>query len=249
MPEEKEPFFFSHNFRRGMDWYHEVFAGAGNQSRIGEASTTYFASQDAPDRIHKTIPAAKLVFVLRNPIERAWSEYRYSKTVGAIPPGKSFRRFAMETNRVVAWSRYMDFLPAWENLFPEDQRLIIILDDLKSDSASTVRRVYEFLGIDSGFEPPTEERYNVTPNPRSVGLYVFLQRHWLNLHRRFRGTPMQRVLESGKSLGRRIASPVLMRASPGENLSPEDEQWLRDQFSESNRLLAEHLDRDLNTWG
>ncbi len=248
MPAEKEPFYFSHYFPRGLDWYEPVFTAAAGEKRVGEASTTYFASDSAPGRIRKTLPEAKLVFVLRDPVDRAWSEYRYSRVVGAVSPSVSFRRFATETRRVLEWGRYIEYLPLWEREFPDDQRLVLLFDDLRSDTKGSVRRIFEFLGVDPAFEPKTERRHNVTPSPRHIGLYVFLQRHWLDLHRMTRGTRLQSALENLKAAGRAVAGPLLMERRTSDRLSPEDERWLRELFAEPNRRLAEHLGRDLSAW-
>ncbi len=77
----KEPRFFSRDWGKGIDWYAGLFAGAATDQLIGEASTNYTDtnfSELAAERMSATIPCARLVYLLRHPVERLRSQYGHN---------------------------------------------------------------------------------------------------------------------------------------------------------------------------
>ena len=64
--------------QRGKEWYERLFSECVNAQAIGEVSPFYMTGMDAPELIYGTVPKVKLLFVLRNPIDRLYSYYRYS---------------------------------------------------------------------------------------------------------------------------------------------------------------------------
>jgi Sulfotransferase domain len=123
---EVEFFVEERNWRRGFDWYRAQFAGAHPETiAIGEVSTTYTKYPEfkgVPERIAKHLPDARLIYVLRDPIERIRSHYQHRVLSGAVPPA----------------------LPARDVLLATSERL-------RSSRAETLRSVYGFLGIDPTF--------------------------------------------------------------------------------------------------
>lgn len=77
MSPKKEIDFFDvdKNFEKGLDWYERYFEGYTGQKAIGEASPLYMYLEKVPKRIAKVIPDVKLIFILRNPVDRAYSHY------------------------------------------------------------------------------------------------------------------------------------------------------------------------------
>ena len=81
----KETRFFDLHFHRGVKWYRAHFPNLRPDRLSGEVAPTYFASVDARRRIAKTVPAAKLIFIFRNPIQRVVSLYRVKRAYGLCP--------------------------------------------------------------------------------------------------------------------------------------------------------------------
>jgi hypothetical protein len=81
----KETRFFDNHFDRGLEWYHAHFLTSTEDRLVGEVAPTYFASNQARERIAKTIPHAKVVCIFRDPVERVVSLYRLKRAYGMIP--------------------------------------------------------------------------------------------------------------------------------------------------------------------
>jgi len=161
MPDTKEIMFFDprHNWHRGVDWYRSRFSDAGDALAVGEASTSYTkypAAEGVPERIASVLGSPRLIYVLRDPVERIRSHYLYNLTRGtewrpieeaidAEPAYLNVSRYAMQIDR------YVPHLGLDGMLFLDSRKL-------RSDRAATLRRVYAFLGVDAEWVPPTMDR-------------------------------------------------------------------------------------------
>src|SRR5207245_1011448 len=75
--------FFDREYWRGVDWYRTRFAGSRAERAIGEASVSYMFNREAPERMARLLPKARLIAVLRNPVDRAYSHYWFARAWGA----------------------------------------------------------------------------------------------------------------------------------------------------------------------
>jgi hypothetical protein len=154
MPPVKELDFFAREPRegRGLDWYAGQFSGAGRAIAIGEASTMYTKYPrfpGTPDRIATSIPDAKLIYLVRDPIERIRSHYRHQVALGAERGPLAKAVFADPVYLDV--SRYAMQIERYLECFDRDQLLVLTSEHLRDDRSAVVRRVYGFLGVDPGF--------------------------------------------------------------------------------------------------
>lgn len=154
MPEEKELRFFveQHNWHRGRAWYESHFEPAGGARAVGEASPSYTISTSypgVPGRIAGLIPGAKLLYVMRHPVERMRSHYlqRVADGTETRPVEEAFRH----NLDYIHTSRYAFQLEPYLEHFPLDRILLITSEDLRDHRVETVRRAFEFLGVDPGF--------------------------------------------------------------------------------------------------
>lgn len=153
----KEPEFFveESNWRRGLDWYRKQFASAGpNAVAFGEASTVYTKYprlQGVPQRIAALIPDIRLIYMIRDPITRIRSQYQYRVAQGAEKA--PFEQAVFENPNYVEWSRYALQIDQYLEHFPRDQLLIITSEELRDARQDTMRRVYQFIGVDANFTP------------------------------------------------------------------------------------------------
>jgi hypothetical protein len=163
MPERKELNFFvdgyagppidppeERNWSRGIKWYERHFAGAERERAVGEASVNYSRYPTYPgvaERIAAVIPAANLIYLVRNPIDRVFSHYLHDRANGRerLPFHVAVRR----DERYLAPSRYAAQLEQYLRVFSSDQVLVLKTDDLLTRRAGTVRRVLEFIGVNS----------------------------------------------------------------------------------------------------
>jgi hypothetical protein len=141
----KETRFFDLHFSRGFDWYSWHFPRQ-HQGPTGEVAPTYFASSEARKRIAQTLPNARIVFVFRNPVERAVSLYRLKLAYGMYQ--WSFPEALRKDSELINSGLYWRHLSDWRQQFPDQQLLITIYDDLVRDPQAFVNTVATFIGIE-----------------------------------------------------------------------------------------------------
>jgi hypothetical protein len=150
-------------YERGLDWYQSLFQGCKNARAIGEASTQYMTEEDAPELMLRHIPDVQLVFMFRDPVERAFSNYWQEVKEGWTLPGFAdlVRQRHPALKRYLYVSSYHLHLERYLRFFPRQQLSVYLYDDLLSNPAGLVRQVYRFIGVDEGFTPPNLGRtYN-----------------------------------------------------------------------------------------
>ena len=171
----KEPCFFDPevNLDRGLGWYRGLFADAEPWQLCGEASTNYTRFpqvQGVPERIKATLPDAKLIYLMRHPVERAYSHYVHAFTKEEYPREPfdlSFEAFSAAYPRCLDGSDYALQLGRYFEHFPREQVLLLFYEDLERDPGALCREVFEFLGVDPSFDPfgaapPARENVSVT---------------------------------------------------------------------------------------
>jgi hypothetical protein len=157
MPENKETGFFVERlaWRCGLDWYEDLFADAGHATAIGEASPTYTlypSLPGVPERIASVLPDVRLVYVVRHPIERMRSQYLHA--VAREQEHRTMTRAFLETPEYMDGSRYATQIDQYLQYFDPAQLLVVTSESLRDDRAATVRRVFEFIGVDPDWVPP-----------------------------------------------------------------------------------------------
>lgn len=160
----KEADFFSRDdlWRKGIESYAAMFTPATSDQLIGEASVSYSSpdrSAVAAPRMARTVPDARLVYVLRHPVERIRSHYRHE-----IQRGRERRplleALAEPGNGYLGNSRYFSCLEPYLRSFPREQICVVRFDDLVGDPAPGWRSVLTHLGLPDRPRPPTV--HNVT---------------------------------------------------------------------------------------
>ena len=168
MPEAELHFFDKrHHFERGVAWYERHFADAGGHAAIGEKTPDYLWANgqgveghlpDVHRNLHAVVPDARLIVVLRNPVERAVSAVLHLLRTRRVSPIHSLDDLLVGRGRdlvrghgVIEYGFYCEQLEAYLELFDRDRMLVLFFEeDVRDDPASTLRRVCAFLGIDPG---------------------------------------------------------------------------------------------------
>jgi hypothetical protein len=165
-----------------LEDYRALFAGRAREKAAGEASPLYLYDEEAPARIARYLPDAKLIAILRDPAERAFSEY--SMYVREGRERLSFRKACEECAarghagwgpgwQYVERGLYARQLRRYYERFRPEQIRVLFYEDLCRDPRALVRQVLEFLGVDPGFEPDTERRHNAArAQPRALDRLV-----------------------------------------------------------------------------
>lgn len=190
-PVRPEPkFFLNEQFcSRGRQFYEQMyFAGVPHHTRwLGEKSTSYIESTAAARRIREFYPGAQILLILRDPVERAWSNYRFSvkngleqldfevalaaepERLSRIEPGTSVNPFAYRRR-----GYYIEYLESYCQVFPADQINVVIFEELVANLAN-VQALYRGLGLDDTFDPPClQEVINSGENAKALPRQAFL---------------------------------------------------------------------------
>ena len=139
-------------------WYASLFE-PGKGKMIGEITPAY--STLGPDdvrQVHRLVPDARIIFMMRNPVERVWSQAvmgfdrSKGKAVDAVTEEELLRVFGREGSR--RRTDYLRTLDNWSAFYPKDRIFVGFLEDVHFFPEELLRAVYGFLGVDSAFRPP-----------------------------------------------------------------------------------------------
>ncbi|NNE08124.1 MAG: sulfotransferase [Gemmatimonadetes bacterium] len=152
--------------------YENLFDGARGEKVRGEVSPVYLQAESAPAAIHEACPEAKLIAVLRNPIDRAYAHFLGRRRDG-LEPRADFRAVVatelsaplpddVAFGSYLGCGRYHHFLRGYYERFPHERIRVFLFDDLRRDLPGLMREIYAFLDVDAGFSPDTTYRHNRT---------------------------------------------------------------------------------------
>ncbi len=180
MADTKEVHFFDRNYEKGMKWYKDFFKKASSYKLIGEATPSYMYLEEVAGRIHKQLPKAKLIFVLRDPINRAYSAYWHMRRNGGEKISfekaleKEEKRLAQDaqvkTSAIAykARGRYAEQLKRYLALFPRKQILILTTKELEEEPVATLNKIGTFLGVKQKFTKKPSYRIGAGMQPRKI---------------------------------------------------------------------------------
>ncbi len=175
----KELHFFSLHQRRGLEWYGHHFDAAAADQCCGEITPYYLFHPLAAGHIAAVLPKVKLIVLLRDPVERALSQYFHSKRLGletleleealaaepqrladaeaALKRGEAHK--SHQQHSYLSRSRYEQQLPCFEALFPPEQLQVLCSEDFFERPQQLWERVLAFLGLDESPLPALGTRY------------------------------------------------------------------------------------------
>lgn len=161
MSNGKEPHYFCRTdvYARGPDYHNALFHKAGQERIFGESSTGYMIWPEAIERIRHDLADTKIIILLREPVARTFSHYRWRYRLGL--ESRSFLRAIQEDGygydpmqpdsygykSYLQFSNYAKYCPLWEQAFGAENVLMIDSDRLKKDHIGVQRRCFEFLGV------------------------------------------------------------------------------------------------------
>jgi hypothetical protein len=163
-------YFFDAHYERGLDWYRPQFRDADGQA-VGEFSHSYLSSPEAPSRIAEYSPSMRLLVCLREPVDRAFSDYLDLRKNNGFTG--SFPEAVEKYPRLLDRGRYATHLSRYLEHFPMSQIQIGLFDDLKTGAQAYADEVYDFLGLDRLVLSPADLRARMPAgrprNPLVVG--------------------------------------------------------------------------------
>lgn len=171
-------------YGRDEKLYFDLFADAGDKKRVGEGSTRYLFSLDAPTLIHEAQPNAFAIAMLRNPVDMIQSLHAHKLAAGTEDEPNFEKALALEADRHAGLripthsnpqlSTYRDRamfaeqLQRWFDALGRDHVYVGILEDMVQDPAAEFRKVLEFLQVDADWQPESFAAYNTAHGARFV---------------------------------------------------------------------------------
>lgn len=243
-PKELDFFLDRGNWHRGTDWYLNHFTEAPTDAVLGEVSPSYSQTHlypEVPKRMAALVPTAKLVYIVREPVQRIRSMYAHLVIDGleSHPIDDAVKR----NQDYVETSRYAARIASFEPAFSEGRLQVITTEQLKAKPVDTLDAVASFIGVRpwSGLGRPLPAQRNVTEDRRiehPVGTRLKASRpYWRMLNRSWRARRLHDLV---------FERPV---SSPSTTLSPDVDEWLRETLEPDTAALETLLDRRLTEWG
>ena len=171
----KELHFFDAHFDLGLEWYRQCFLVPrwedGRRTITGEATPGYLPHPPAPERMARIIPQARLIALLRNPVDRTFSDYKQVTRKGresrTFEEAMDYANLENAPRKLLSKSIYVDQLVRWSEFFPREQMLVLKSEDFFEDPHRTLKAAFEFLGL-----PNWEfEASEIVPKRRNKGSY------------------------------------------------------------------------------
>ena len=267
MPRLKEPNFFAFEGQTlacrgpGADYinnsvtrlaeYRDLFATSPPGAVLGEASPLYLFADQAAARIRHHAPEARLVVVLRNPVDQAFSHFMYATKQRIEPLTDFVAALAAEDQRLAdGWQplfgysrfpRYAEQLARYLALFPRDQILIRLYEEFERDPATLMQDILGHIGVTSGFRPDMAIKHNAGGVPKNRIFQDFLMK----------SNPVTRAVglvvpqETRLRIRDRLAGFNLKR---DETMPPEARAILLNRLGDQIKALQPMIDRDLSAW-
>lgn len=223
--------------------YQQLYRCAEGKKISLDASVSYLYSASAAENIYRHNPGAKILIVLRNPIERAFSHYLMNLQIG-YAKDKPITEIRKDFNKTIkGWGKshlyvelglYYEQVSRYMRVFPRSQIKIILFNDLKCKTDHVMADVYKFLGLDE--QVIEYEKHNVSIVPAYPLLFVLLKKIYRNTN-----------ILIPSSLKDFVKNLIFMRSNPPK-LSVDEKRILQSYFKEDVKRLSNLIEMDLNEW-
>lgn len=234
-----------------LEDYQAQFKDVGDETAIGEASPVYLYSSKAPERIHNYLPDAKLIVILRDPIERAYSQFLMFIRDGREPLQNFMQAVDEEDTRIAqnwAWGwhylqlgLYHQQLKRYFERYPQEKIKIYLYEELKSNSAGVLKDIFDYLEVDDTFIPNTSVKHNISGIPQNK-----LIQSWL-----YEKNIIKKIVKP--FLPEKLRKDIFIKLKKKQTLrkpelSSEVRQPLLPFFQEDILRLQELIGKDLSGW-
>ncbi len=227
---EKEIHFFDKNWDKGITWYEEKFSNYDNKKVIGEKTPGYMYTD--VKRIKSVLPDIKLIFLLRNPVDRAYSQYWHDVRKGR--ENLTFEEAIRKENTTYKErGKYIIYLKKFEEHYKKSNMMFLLTEDLKNNRLESVRSVLEFLDVDENYKFKDLGEENVGGMPRSKFIAKFAEK---------------KAIKNSPHLYRLIKMVNLKRKGKLPEIKKESRKYLEEYFSKYNEELSKFTGLNLDKW-
>ena len=234
-----------------LDKYAANFEDFADRAFVGEDSTTYIFSEVAPVRIKSLLPEVRLIFMLRDPVARAYSQYWHLVKSGRVT--YTFEQAIHRHPSVILGSTYARHLKRYTDVFGADRVKVILFEDFVRDNQKTIDEITVFLGCDGMKVDPNASWFNKTYYPTSlrgqlalnqIGQHVVSWRYGNHLDSR--SGLSTRISQKLHHIWFNRINPLFLKAERPPAMRDTTRQFLVEHLSRRNDGLSELLGRDLS---
>ena len=260
----KEPKFFN-NFNRHstsesqgkgfkkiktLDQYLALFQRATNEIAIGEASPSYIFDKDCHSLIKEVLPKAKIIAIIRQPVERAYSNFLHARRAEqeveidfekAFTEGDNILQKGTKKHFYLEKGSYYIQLKRYFDVIPKEQIKIIIFEDIIQNPEDITQEVFEFLGVDSSFVPNTSKKANVSGIPKGYLGWIVMK---------LRKNNLMPDIEFSKVLPEFLVDLILniIYSKPEKISNKLVKKLTKKYYLEDIKKLEKLINRDLSMW-
>lgn len=248
------PEIYLHLGVTSLEEYQSHFAAVRYEKAIGESSPMYLYTPGTAERIQAVLPEARLIAILRNPVDRAYSAYLHAVREWREPARNFEEALSLEESRIAAgWGMlwhykkagfYSEQLLRYSPIFPPEKIKVVLYDDLVAKPQQLLSELFTFLGVDPTFMPDMTERPNVTGVPRSRLIY-HLSRDLFSKDNPIKSLSRLLFPKSWRNL---FTSLVQSKNLKKQSMPPDIQESLTEYFCNEILRLQDLLERDLSCW-
>lgn len=238
---KKETHFFDYHYENGIEWYAARFGHCADGLPIGEICP-YFPSFKACERIALHIPDCKLICTLRDPVERAYSAYKFALYNGLTR--ESFEQALETAPSVTAGNHYARHLSHWYEKFGTERVLVSLFEEQRSQPQAYIDKVCEFIGV------PTVEVNSLNLPAKATNAHSLMPRNprMARKGRRAINWFKDRGLDPVVTLLDYIGVWKVCFAGEFPRMEPKTEERLRRHYLPEIEALEKLTGYDLGSW-
>lgn len=237
-----------------IEEYEQYFQNVTTEKAIGEASPMYLYRPGTAEKIKSIIPNIKMLAILRNPIDRAYSAYMHAIRDWKEPISSFKLALEKEQERIdagwdILWhyknaGLYYEQLVRFYSIFDTNQIKVYLYDDLISDIDSLLIDIFNFLTVDQSFKPDTRFHPNVSGFPKNTSFHDFMNRLFI------KDNPIKRIsrLIFPKKIRRGVMEKMRERNLEKRAMPREIREELKGIFQADIMNLEKLIQRDLSIW-
>jgi hypothetical protein len=253
-PPDELPKKYIHQGVVTLDAYEKHFDDSGAEKIIGEASPMYLYVPGTAERIKATIPNVKLLAILRNPVDRAYSAFTHalrdwSETETSFQAALNKEVERIEAGWDILWHYtqagfYYNQISRYYNFFNKDQIKVVLYDDLVEDAQGLCQHIFEYLEVKPDFTPDTSKRPNISGFPRSTKFHQFMNRLFMY------DNPIKKLSRQlfPKSFRQKVMVNLRIMNMEKREMPEEAKNYLKNLFKEDIKQLEDLIERDLSSW-
>ena len=240
----KELRFFSSNYELGKKWYLKHFESKKKFPAVGEASTEYMYSEKGTKKMHDFNPDFKFIFMLRNPVDRAFSNYK--REIQVWGESRTFEEILETSDRYTWPGRYFTHMSRYLKYFPKESLKFVVFEKFIKNTHNYLREICEFLNVNAKFKF-NSSAFNRNPSkmPINLPLQKFNRKlYYFNPKEHI----LKQILRIGCGVGVNYINHLYFKSRKFPKMKEPTKTYLKEYFNDEILKLEELIEQDLSIW-